>query len=647
MWNSARTLALAAGLAWFASVANAQVSSPAKGITDPKSIVSPANAASGPVPVADLFFTRASNSAAWSPDGKTVVLNTNLTGRFNIWRVDATGGWPVQLAQSDDRQSGLVISPDGKTLIFESDYAGNEMWDLFAVPLAGGAVVNLTRSADITEQNVHFSPDGKTIAFTYRPKDKSSSDVMVMTPADHTMRALTAEMDAAFTWSVAGWSGNDAVIATRSNFGRTKGGVWRVPLTGGRPEAVLVPDGDVMISASDVSPDGKRVAITSNEKSGIPQAALLDVTTRKTHWTAASPWEQRSGRFFPEGGQMTFITNVDGQAEVSLYDLAASKATAVSLPSGVNSVVLGPAGSMLVGHQASSTPFDYWIVDKPGASPRQLTRFALASMEPAALPTSRIVHYAGLDGTIISAVLIIPPNLKRDGTAPGVVLPHGGPAGQSVDSFDRTALALASRGYMVIEPNFRGSTGYGQAFQQANYKDLGGGDLSDVVQAAKFLAATGYVDAKRIGITGGSYGGFMTLMAVGRAPDVFAAAVSQYGIINWYEMMKTSGAALQAYQRSLIGDPVTDKAVYDAASPMTYIRKTKAPLLVLQGENDIRVPRAQAAEVVATLKSIGATVDATYYPGEGHGFVKRENQIDALQRTVDWFEKYLKPQRTP
>jgi dipeptidyl aminopeptidase/acylaminoacyl peptidase len=134
----------------------------------------------------------------------------------------------------------------------------------------------------------------------------------------------------------------------------------------------------------------------------------------------------------------------------------------------------------------------------------------------------------------------------------------------------------------------------------------------------------------------------MTLMAVGKTPDVWAAGVSMYGIINWYEMLKHEDASLQVYQRSLIGDPVADKAVYDADSPMTYIKQTKAPLLILQGENDIRVPRGQAAEVVATLKAIGAIVDVHYYPEEGHGFAKRENQIDSLQRTIDWFDKYLK-----
>jgi dipeptidyl aminopeptidase/acylaminoacyl peptidase len=251
------------------------------------------------------------------------------------------------------------------------------------------------------------------------------------------------------------------------------------------------------------------------------------------------------------------------------------------------------------------------------------------------------VHYKSADGTVISAFLWLPDGLKRDGKAPGVVLPHGGPTGQTPDVFNRTAIALVTRGYAVIAPNVRGSTGYGKAFQRMNIKDLGGGDLIDEIHAAKFMAATGYVDPRKIGITGGSYGGYMTLMAIGKTPDLWAAAVEQYGIIDWRTMLAHEDPQLQEYEKSLLGDPVKDAKVYADDSPITFIRQAKAPLLVLQGDNDIRVPKEEAEQVVAILKSEGRTVDAHYYANEGHGFAKRENQIDALERTVGWFERYL------
>jgi dipeptidyl aminopeptidase/acylaminoacyl peptidase len=218
----------------------------------------------------------------------------------------------------------------------------------------------------------------------------------------------------------------------------------------------------------------------------------------------------------------------------------------------------------------------------------------------------------------------VPFNLKRDGSNPALVLPHGGPTWQMSDYWNPQATALVSRGYICIAPNPRGSTGYGIAFQKANYQDLGGGDLQDEVYAAKFLEATGYVNAKKIGITGGSYGGYMTLIALTKTPDIWAAGVEEYGIINWMTMLQHSDPLLQEYEKSLLVDQV------------------KAPLLVLQGDNDPRVPKEEAQQVVQLLQRDGKTVAAHYYPNEGHGFEKRENQIDSIRRTIEWFDKYVK-----
>jgi dipeptidyl aminopeptidase/acylaminoacyl peptidase len=296
----------------------------------------------------------------------------------------------------------------------------------------------------------------------------------------------------------------------------------------------------------------------------------------------------------------------------------------------------------MVLHSGADTPGELQAFDVAAGTMTPLTHLAMASLSPEHLPKSRIVTYKSFDGTLVSAIVTMPFNLKRDGSNPAVVFPHGGPTGQTNDGFSRYATALASRGYVVIQPNPRGSTGYGLAFQKANYQDLGGGDLKDELAAKQFLVNSGYVDGKRVGIFGGSYGGFMTLMAIGRAPNEFAAAVDLFGIIDWRTMWNHEDALLQAYQKSLLGSPDQFPKVYDATSPLTYINAVKAPLLVQQGENDIRVPPIQAKQVIDALKKKGNTVDSVFYPQEGHGFQKREHQQDSMQRMVDWFEKYLK-----
>ncbi len=621
---------------------------PPRAITDPKSITSQANPMARAVPIADLFYTRGGLSAAWAPGGKTIVISTNITGRYNLWKLSADGGFPLQLSQSDDRQSGIAVSPDGKTVVFQSDRGGGEIYDLYAVPLAGGAVAPLTKTPEVSETGAVFSPDGKWIAYDMRPAKAPSVDIAVMDPATGKTVQLTHETSPAHSWAtVAFIEGGRALIANRGTVDDKESTVYRIDIASGAAHA-LTPDGPGHVnSASAASSDGSIIAITTETTSGERQAALFNVATHTTKLVKPDAWEQQSGSLSPDGKTLVFSSNVDGRTD--LFTATGSGIRRIELPGGVNVEAAGRGASLssdgrrlLVTHQAGNTPFDYWVADLASGKSKPVTQLGLASIDPAALPAAQIVHYKSEDGTVISALLFMPFNLQRDGHAAGIVLPHGGPTGQTVDSFNRTVLALASRGYVVIAPNPRGSTGYGRAFMEANRRDLGGGDLTDEVYGAKFMTATGYVDAKKIGITGGSYGGYMTLMAIGKTPSIWAAAVEQYGIINWFSMYETESAILQQYQIGLIGDPAKDKAIYDAASPLTYIRQETVPLLVLQGENDIRVPKGQSVQVVDILKGMGRTVDAHFYPGEGHGFAKRENLIDSIERMVAWFDKYLK-----
>jgi len=623
---------------------------PDRPITDPLSV----SAADKPVvtpPIRALFEAHGSLGAAWSPDGRTAIVSTNQDGRFNLWRFPVDGAPAKPISKSDDRQAGQVVSPDGGTVVFQSDRAGGEHYDLFAVAATGGDAVNLTNTPDVSETDPQFSPDGQALAFDHKLASEPGANVALLDMASHKVRLLTHEADPKMSWRVVAWTdGGKAVIADRANFLGTRGGVWRIEVATGAAREITPPStGETLTAASDVSPDGRYLAIASNVESEQLQAGLFDIAAGKIIWVRKTPWEQATASFSPDGRELLFQTNVDGRTEMALYDIASGTVQPLNLPPGVN----GAAGAghsdfspdsrlVLVSHAASNTPFDYWIYDTASGKGRRLTHFAPASYDSADLPASNLVHYKSADGVVISAFLWLPNGLKRDGRAPGVVLPHGGPTGQTTDTFNRTAIALASRGYVVIAPNVRGSTGYGRAFQLMNIKDLGGGDLVDEVYATKFMVATGFVDPKKIGITGGSYGGYMTLMAIGKTPDLWAAAVEEYGIIDWLTMLKHEDPELQAYERSLLGDPDKEPKVYADDSPITFIRQARAPLLVLQGDNDIRVPKEEAQQVVAILKGEGRTVDAHYYANEGHGFAKLENVVDSLERTIGWFDTYLK-----
>ncbi len=618
-------------------------------LTDPKSVMSGTNAEAGPVQIAQLYYTRSTFGPAWSPDGRVVVFTTNLSGRNNLWKVSAAGGWPVQLLQSDDRQSGAVWSPDGKWIVFEQDFGGGEIYDLFAVSSDGGELINLTNTPDISETDARWSPDGSMLAISYRPQTSSTTNIALLDWKTKRVRKLTDEQTKNREWSAAIWSADGKTIyADRANAGHTDSDVYRVDVATGKLENLTPHQGDVLYSVSSVSPDGQTLLITSNEKGGYDNVALLDVASKKRTWVTDMKWEAQSGDFAPDGKSFTYMLNADGRTDIYLVDRASGQGAKVNFPVGINFPAGDPTAfsssgdRLLVSHQSSTEPADIWVYDMGAHAPRQLTFSALASLNPARLPASQLVHYKTFDGKAISAFLWMPFNLKRDGSNPGIVLPHGGPTGQTIDSFSKTAAALASRGYVCMAPNVRGSTGYGMEFQRSNYQDLGGGDLQDEVYAAHFLVDTGYVDAHKIGITGGSYGGYMAMIAIGRTPDVWAASVELFGITDWLTEQAHEEPTLQQYDQSILGDPVKDRKAYEDASPIKYFKNAKAPMLILQGANDIRDPKEEAEQAETILKKEGKVVASHYYPDEGHGFAKRENQIDAMQRTVEWFDKYLK-----
>ena len=617
-------------------------------ITDPKSVVSSSNSAARPAPIDDLYYTKSVFGAAWSPDGKQIVFTSDIAGRFNLWKVSASGGWPIQLTQSDERQYNAAWSPDGKWIVYQQDHAGDELWDLYAVPSDGGQIVNLTNTPAIREENPRWSHDGRTIALNYKPKDGSQYDIALLDWSTRKVQLLTHEQQPGYSWNVAAWSSDDKTIyAGRVNPPFTDADVYRIDVATGKMENLTAHEGTIRYLGSSLSPDDKTLLLSSDAKGGYMNVALLDVAARKVTWVTDLKWETFAGDFSPDGKRYSYIVNEDGVIDAYLVDRSTNRAEKVDLPHGLNAFSGNPnefapqSDRVIVSHEASNQPSDLWVYNVRTRHADQLTFTAIASLRATPLPPSQIVHYKSFDGKIITALLWVPFNLKRDGSNPAIVLPHGGPTGQMVDYWNTDVAALASRGYVCIAPNPRGSTGYGLDFQKANFQDLGGGDLKDEIAGVDFLKGTGFVDPKKVGIYGGSYGGFMTLMAIGRTPDIWAAAVDEYGIINWSTMLKSSDPSLNEYLKALLGDPEQNRKVYEEDSPITYIRSEKAPLLVLQGDNDPRVPKEEAQQVVDILKKEGRVVDVHYYPDEGHGFVKRENQIDSIRRTIAWFDQHL------
>ena len=617
-------------------------------ITDPKSVVSIANPKARPVAVEDLYVTRLINSAALSPDGAEVAITTNLTGRTNLWKVSAAGSWPVQLVNSDDRQAGPTWSPDSRWIAYQQDKGGNEMWDIYVISRGGGSPANLTNTPEVREQHPIWAHDGKLIACNYKPRQAPSYDLAVIDVATHKLRKLTEEKDPQQNWDVVAFSpDNGTLYANRTGVGGDAGDIYAVDVASGRLTNLTPHESKQLNLAADVSSDGRTILMTSDRKGGFLNLALLEVATKRLEWVTDTQWEVTAGAFSPDGAHFTYGVNADGRSSLYLGDRKGGKPAMLELPPGENTTsalqqFFPDSRRILLVHEAMNTPNDLWVYDVGTRRARQLTHMAVASLTPDTIPPSELVHYKSFDGKMITAILRMPFNLKRDGSNPAVLFPHGGPTGQTTDGWSRWSNALATRGYIVLMPNPRGSTGYGVDFQRANYQDLGGGDLKDEMYGLDWLLNTGFVDARKVGVFGGSYGGFMTLMLAAKEPGKFTAAVDLFGPLDWYTMLQHSDPLLNQYIRYLLGDPEKDRKIYEEDSPIKHVQNIRAPLLVLQGDNDPRVPKEETEQLAGILKKRGNEVDVVYYPEEGHGFDKLEHQIDAARRIVGWFDKYLK-----
>jgi dipeptidyl aminopeptidase/acylaminoacyl peptidase len=661
-------------LTMISTLATTQTLTAPQVITDPKQIASRPDArAEKNLSIEKLYMTRQVGGATWSPDGKTVCFVSNLSGRNNLWLVPSEGGWPMQLTVSNERQANPAWSPDGKWIAYMSDYDGDEQWDIFLVSPKTGQVVNLTNTREISEENPAWSPDGRYLAYIVKPKTSSVYEIDVYDTVLRAVKHLTAgtakdRMNVSPIWSTDG----KFIVYTQEQAKGTDSNVLLVDVSSAQSTLLTPHDGEHRYSANGVAPDGESVLITSNAGNGYDNVGLLDIASKKIRWITQDKWEISGEAFSPDGKFLTYTANVDGNIDIYLYDIAAGNARPLPLPKGVNYSAGGASpftrdnSRLLYYHTGPTAPGDLWVYDissagatkvngtragvpaphepSPDSPSHQLTYSLVGGVRSEDMVEPHLVHYPSKDGKwTISAFVYVPYNLPRNGEHPAIVYVHGGPTAQTINTFNRFVQYMANQGYIVIAPNYRGSTGYGKEFQQANLFDMGGGDLQDVLAAADWIKRTGYVDPKKLILMGGSYGGYLTMMGVTKSPEMWAAGAPIVPFVNWFTEIQNEDPVLQQSDLATMGDLVKNKALYEDRSPINFVDQIKAPLYLLAGGNDPRCPKEESQQVVDAVKKRGGVVEYKVYENEGHGFAKVENQIDAYQRVADFLKAHVPP----
>ena len=647
-----RPLTLFAMVVLMATFALSETLPAPQAVSDPKQITSKPDArVEKNLTIEKLYMTRQVGGSTWSPDGKTVAFVSNLSGRNNLWVVPSEGGWPMQLTVSDQRQASPAWSPNGKWIAYMSDYDGDEQWDIFLVSPKTGQVVNLTNTREIAEESPAWSPDGRYLAYSVKPKTSSVFEVDVYDTVLRSVKHLTTgtakdRLNVSPFWS----SDGKFVFYTQEQSKGTDSNIFVVDVATAENTLLTPHDGEKTYQASDVSPDGKHVLVTSNAANGYDNVGLLSVESKKIHWLTQDKWEIQGASFSPDGKTLTYTANVDGNVEIYVYDIATGQARLLPLPKGLN----WPAGRMspfthdgtrmLYAHTGPTAPGDLWVYTLADGKSHQLTHSLVGGVRAEDMVEPQLVHYPSKDGKwTISAFVYVPYNLPRNPEHPAIVYVHGGPTAQTMNTFNRFVQFMVNQGYFVIAPNYRGSTGYGKEFQQANLFDMGGGDLQDVLASAEWIKQTGYIDPKKVILMGGSYGGYLTMMGVTKAPEVWAAGVPIVPFVNWFTEIQNEDPVLQQSDLATMGDLVKNKALYEDRSPINFVDQIKAPLYLLAGGNDPRCPKTEAQQVVDAVKKRGGVAEYKVYENEGHGFSKVENQIDAYKRVSDFLKARVPP----
>lgn len=602
----------------------------------------------------------------WAADGRHLYIETNVSGRYNIWRIPAQGGWPVRMTISEERTTVWDPSPDGRWLLYTVDEGGNEKPNLFLMPAQGGRAANVTRTKGVGYRGMQWSKDGRYLTFAADRESLGSYGAYVMDVEARHIRKVTG--NAGGECLIPRWSPDGRRLALTRTIDYLHTGVSVLDLATGDERTLLPIDGETSTFVTGWTKDGARLLVTSDRnEAGTQASGLLSVATGAIEWLTLGPWDSFAYDLSPVGDRFFYVRNTGGEHTAFIRELSGTE-TEVRLPPGVLYLArFSPSGDAIaLLHSAAAGATEIWRCDTARAEdpppdslltrgaeravadearslrpPHRVTEALPSGLDTAGFAAPTLVTYPSFDGTRVSAWAYIPRNLARDGSHPAIVYPHGGPTAQHSNRWHADIQHLVSHGFLVIAPDYRGSSGYGRAFREANKRDLGGGDLKDIIGAAEYLKESGYVDPRRIAVMGASYGGYLTLMALTKDPDRWAAGVAVVPFANWFTEYANEDPFLQAFDRSLMGDPVKDADLWRDRSPIFFVDQVKAPLLLLAGANDIRCPAEETTQILEALRKRGRTVEAKVYDHEGHGFSRRENLVDSAQRIANFLLKHL------
>jgi len=597
--------------------------------------------------VADFFANKSFAGASFSPDRQKILVGSNSSGIWNAYAVPVAGG-DLEPLTSSTTNSIFPVSyfPNDGRILYSSDQGGNELAHLY-VRNTDGSVKDITPGTKHVAQFLTWAGDDKSFFITTNERDPRFFDLYEV-KTDGLAKSLVYKNTDGY--SIADVSRDKRYVALAKSYTTSDQDIFIHDLQKNSATNITKHTGTVNNTPAEFSADGTTLLFVSDsgrEFAALQSYDLIDGTKKTVYeqnWDIAGANYSKSGKYLVVG------VNEDSKLAARVLDAATMQPVSLpGMPTGlVRGVSIAPNDSLIAFYASDGSVPNELYVATLGAAPRRLTTALDTKMKREDLVVPQVVRFKSYDSLEVPGVLYKPHQAAPDAKAPAMVLVHGGPGGQAQVGYFALTQALANRGYVVFDINNRGSSGYGKTFYAADDRKHGEADLGDVVAAKRLLASLGYVDTTKIGIIGGSYGGYMTLAAVTLQPDAFKVGVDLFGISNWSRTLNNIPPYWESFREALykeMGDPKTDSARLHRISPIFNADKIKVPLMVLQGANDPRVLQVESDEIVAAARKNGVPVEYVVFPDEGHGFQKKENQIRGYSGVLAFLDTHLKGEK--
>ena len=584
--------------------------------------------------------------SSFSPDEKQILFHSNKTGIFNVYTVPVAGGEAKQLTNSE-KESTFAVSyfPTDARFIYTYDRGGNENNHLYLREL-DGSERDLTPGEKTKANFLGWAHDRKSFFFSTNERDPKYFDIFEMNIADM-KPALVFKNEVGY--SLADISDDKRYLA----FGKpgestVDSDIFLYDTQKKEMKKITPHTGEISHNAQAFDPQSRFLYFTTDEGGEFSYLKRYDLATGKADVVERANWDIWGTYFSRNGKYRVTVINEDARTVVKIYDTATGKLVPLpKLPGGdITGVNFAPSESRMAFYlNGDRSPANLYVYDFATRKATRLTNSLNPQIDAADLVEAENVRYKSFDGMEIPAILYKPHQASTSSKVPAIVLVHGGPGGQARRGYKAQVQFLVNHGYAVLDVNNRGSSGYGKTFFTADDRKHGREPLWDVVEAKKYLTATGWVDEKKIGIMGGSYGGYMVLAALAFKPEEFAVGVDIFGVSNWVRTLQSIPPYWEAQRKALykeIGDPSTELEMLRAASPLFHAEKIRRPLIVLQGKNDPRVILPESDEIVEAVRKNNVPVEYVVFDNEGHGFTKKANEIRANKAILEFLDKHLK-----